>query len=171
CLYYLSQELCRWADVVVGDYNYYFDMGALLYSLTTLNEWRVAVLVDEAHNLVDRARSMYSAELDQAIFHELLRRAPARIRSELQRVGRHWEQLNRAQEHDYQIYPSVPDLFVAALQKAVTAITDHLSAQPGGNDRRLLQFYLDATPFRRPTEASGPHSPCDPTRTTRSALT
>jgi DNA excision repair protein ERCC-2 len=170
CPYYLSQELCRWADVVVGDYNYYFDMGALLYSLTTLNEWRIAVLVDEAHNLVDRARGMYSAELDQAVFHDLLRRAPARIRSELQRVGRHWEQLNRVQEHDYQIYPSVPDLFVAALQKAVTAITDHLSEQPDGNDRSLLQFYLDAMLFCRLSEAYGPHSLCDITRQTSNAL-
>ena len=170
CPYYLSQELCRWADVVVGDYNYYFDMGALLYSLTTLNEWRIALLVDEAHNLVERARGMYSAELDQAAFHELCRRAPARIRSELQRVGRHWEQLNRVQEQDYQIHPNVPDLFVAALQKTVTAITDHLSEQPDGNDRSLLQFYMDAMLFCRLSEAYGPHSLFDVTRQTRNAL-
>src|SRR5690606_28908020 len=41
CPYYLSQELCRWADVVVADYNYYFDMSALLYALTVVNDWRV----------------------------------------------------------------------------------------------------------------------------------
>lgn len=164
CHYYLSQELCRWADVVVGDYNYYFDMNALLYGLTLLNEWRIAVLVDEAHNLVDRARSMYTAELDQALFHALCNTAPGSIRSALQRVGRHWEQLNRVQEQDYQIYPSVPDLFVAALQKAVTAITDHLSEQPDGHERSLLQFYLDAMLFCRLSEVYGPHSLFDITR-------
>jgi DNA excision repair protein ERCC-2 len=31
CPYYLSQELVRWADVVVGDYNYFFDFGGLLH--------------------------------------------------------------------------------------------------------------------------------------------
>ena len=164
CPYYLSQELCRWADVVVGDYNYYFDMNALLYGLTLLNEWRIAVLVDEAHNLVDRARSMYTAELDQGLFHALCTSAPASIRSALQRVGRHWEQLNRVQEQDYQIYPSVPDLFVAAMQKAVTAITDHLSEQPDGHERSLLQFYLDAMLFCRLSEVYGPHSLFDITR-------
>jgi len=164
CPYYLSQELCRWADVVVGDYNYYFDMNALLYGLTLLNEWRIAVLVDEAHNLVDRARSMYTAELDQGLFNALCTSAPASIRSALQRVGRHWEQLNRVQEQDYQIYPSVPDLFVAALQKAVTAITDHLSEQPDGHERSLLQFYLDAMLFCRLSEVYGPHSLFDITR-------
>lgn len=164
CPYYLSQELCRWADVVVADYNYYFDMNALLYGLTLLNEWRIAVLVDEAHNLVDRARSMYTAELDQTLFHALCNSAPANIRNTLQRVGRHWEQLNRMQEQDYQIYPSVPDLFVAALQKAVTAITDHLSEQPDGHERSLLQFYLDAMLFCRLSEVYGPHSLFDITR-------
>lgn len=170
CPYYLSQELCRWADVVVGDYNYYFDMNALLYGLALLNEWRIAVLVDEAHNLVDRARSMYTAELDQGLFHALCNSAPASIRSALQRVGRHWEQLNRVQEQDYQIYPSVPDLFVAALQKAVTAITDHLSEQPDGYERSLLQFYLDAMLFCRLSEVYGPHSLFDITRQQDSML-
>ena len=68
CPYYLSQEMARWSDLVVGDYNYYFDLSALLHGLTTTNQWRVAVLADEAHNLVERGRGMYSAELDQAAF-------------------------------------------------------------------------------------------------------
>ncbi|MCC6076034.1 ATP-dependent DNA helicase [Pseudomonas sp. GCM10022188] len=164
CPYYLSQELCRWADVVVGDYNYYFDLSALLYGLTVLNDWRVAVLVDEAHNLVERARGMYTAELDQAVFQEMRKAAPAALKSPLERVGRHWNQLNRDQEQAYQIHPSVPDLFVAALQKAVSAITDHLTDQPDGNERALLQFYLDAMLFCRLAEAWGPHSLFDITR-------
>ena len=164
CPYYLSQELCRWADVVVGDYNYYFDLSALLHGLTVLNDWRVTVLVDEAHNLVERARGMYTAELDQTVFLDLRKSAPAKLKSPLERVGRHWNQLNRDQDSDYQILPSVPDLFVAALQKAVSAITDHLTDQPDGNERALLQFYLDALQFCRLAEAYGPHSLFDLSR-------
>ncbi|MCK3092770.1 hypothetical protein MZH00_23240, partial [Escherichia coli] len=63
--YYLSQELIRWSDVVVGDYNYYYDATAMLHALTQAHQWKVAVLVDEAHNLVDRARRMYTGELNQ----------------------------------------------------------------------------------------------------------
>ncbi len=68
CPYYLGQELARWCDLAVGDYNYYFDLGAMLHGLAQVNQWRVAVLVDEAHNLVERGRRMYSAELDQGDF-------------------------------------------------------------------------------------------------------
>ena len=87
CPYYLSQELCRWSDVVVGDYNYYFDMTALLHGLTVVNGWKVTLLVDEAHNLIDRARGMYSAELDQAEFNALRKVAPAGLKGVLERVG------------------------------------------------------------------------------------
>src|SRR3989344_747851 len=48
CPYYLSQELVRWADVVVGDFNHYFDQTALLHGLMQQSQWRAGVLVDEA---------------------------------------------------------------------------------------------------------------------------
>jgi DNA excision repair protein ERCC-2 len=59
--------MARWADVVVADYNYYFDFSALLFGLCPGQQWKVAVLVDEAHNLVERGRQMYSASLDQSL--------------------------------------------------------------------------------------------------------
>jgi Rad3-related DNA helicase len=158
CPYYLSQELCRWVDVVVCDYNYYFDIGALLYSLAQLNQWRTAVLVDEAHNLLERARSMYSSALEQEQFDALLQVVPKHLKNVLERVSRHWNRLHRDQEKPYQTYPALPDLFIATLQKAVSAITDHLTEQPSGNARGLLQFYMDARLFCRLAEAHGPHS-------------
>ncbi|MFN3580286.1 MAG: ATP-dependent DNA helicase [Pseudomonas sp.] len=170
CPYYLSQELCRWSDVVVADYNYYFDMNALLFGLTQLNGWRVTLLVDEAHNLIERGRSMYTAELVQSEFHTLCRNVPAALKGPLNRVGRHWEQLHQEQVVPYQVYPAVADLFVMALQKAVSAITDHLTDQPAGNDSLLLTFYLNAMLFCRLAEAYGPHSLFDISRDEESSL-
>ncbi|HEJ2710781.1 TPA: ATP-dependent DNA helicase [Pseudomonas aeruginosa] len=164
CPYYLSQELCRWADVVVCDYNYYFDMGGLLYGLTLLNEWRVTLLVDEAHNLIERARGMYTAELNQLRFEAVRRVAPSVMKAPLERISRHWRQLERDQEVAYQVYPTAPDLFVMALQKAVSTLTDHLSEQPAGNSAELLNFYLDAMLFCRLAEAFGEHSLFDISR-------
>ncbi len=158
CPYYLSQELCRWADVVVADYNYYFDMSALLYALTLVNDWRVTLLVDEAHNLVERGRSMYTAELDQQRFLALRKRAPGSLKTALDRLNRHWNQLQRQQQNDYQVYPLLPDLFILSLQKLISAITDHLTDQPDGNDAALLRFYLDALLFCRLAEQFGEHS-------------
>jgi len=65
CPFELSLDLSLWADVIICDYNYVFDPKAYLrrYFLDTTGDY--AFLVDEAHNLVERAREMYSAQLDK----------------------------------------------------------------------------------------------------------
>ena len=76
CPYYLAQELARWGDVVVGDYNYYFDASALLHGLTLSQ--RVArrrAGRRGAQPASSAARQMYSAPLDPAA---LRRAAPRR---------------------------------------------------------------------------------------------
>jgi len=98
CPYYLSQEMARWADVVIADYNYYFDFSALLFGLAQANQWRLATLVDEAHNLVERARQMYSASLDQHSLSSLRHSAPAALDKPLKRLNREWNALHKAQE-------------------------------------------------------------------------
>ncbi|WP_165679086.1 ATP-dependent DNA helicase, partial [Metapseudomonas otitidis] len=159
CPYYLGQEMARWSDVVVGDYNYYFDLGALLFGLAQLNQWQVGVLVDEAHNLVERARAMYSAELRQGTLKALVRSVPGPLKKPLERVQRCWSELNKAQLTDYQAYDEPPQKLLGALQNAVTAITDHLAEQPGAPlDPALMTFYFDALHFTRMAELFDTHS-------------
>jgi DNA excision repair protein ERCC-2 len=74
CPYYLGQELVRWADVLVGDVHHLFDGNGLLWGLMQALDWKLAVLVDEAHNLVERTRQMYSAELRASQVHAARRR-------------------------------------------------------------------------------------------------
>ncbi len=164
CPYYLSQDLVRWSDVVVGDYNYYFDLSAMLYGLSAANGWRVSVLVDEAHNMIERARKMYTAELDQAAFNTMRRSAPAAIKKSLDRVHRSWDELRKEQEAPYQVYPELPAKFLNALQLACAAITDYMAENPAGLDGSMQSFYLDALHFSRIAELFDQHSLFDITR-------
>ncbi|WP_280152702.1 ATP-dependent DNA helicase [Piscinibacter sp. XHJ-5] len=164
CPYYLGHELARWADVIVGDYNYYFDSTALLHGLTALHQWRVAVLVDEAHNLVERARKMYSAELVQAELRALRKASPAALKKPLDRLHQAWNALARAQDEPYRVLEEVPRSFSAALQDCTAAITDHLTEHPAAVDSALLQFYFDGLHFGRLVESFGAHSLFDVTR-------
>ncbi len=59
CPFEISLDLALFCDVIIGDMNYVFDPKV---SLKNLN--RPAILVDEAHNLVDRGRAMFSASLN-----------------------------------------------------------------------------------------------------------
>ncbi len=93
CPYYLAQEMARWSDVVIGDVNYYFDQTAILHALTVRNGWRVAVLADEAHNLIERARAMYSTTIRQATLRAVQGRVPPAARAALTALDRAWRQV------------------------------------------------------------------------------
>lgn len=164
CPYYLSQEMVRWSDVVIGDYNYYFDTSAMLHSLTTENQWRVSLLIDEAHNMLERARKMYSAELDQTGFRFARRSAPKILKTVLDRVNRQWNALHHEQNENYQVYPSLASKFLFSLQQANTEITDFMADNPEGLTEDLQRFYFDALHFLRLAESFGEHSLFDITK-------
>ena len=64
CPFELSLDLSSWVDVIVCDYNYVFDPKVYLRRHFAEEPGDYAFLVDEAHNLVDRAREMFSADLE-----------------------------------------------------------------------------------------------------------
>ena len=152
CPYYLSQEMARWADLVVADYNYYFDFSALLFGLGQVNQWKVAVLVDEAHNLVERGRQMYSASLDQGSFNGMRKLAPEALKKSLQRLNREWNAVHKAQVAAYQAYAQLPDKLLQALSLCTAAIGDYLNDHPQGLDGEVQRFYFDALQFSRVAE-------------------
>ena len=70
CPYELSLAYSLYADVIVCDYNYVFDPDVFLRRFFSAHG-RYTFLVDEAHNLVERARETYSTEIDTAFLSEL----------------------------------------------------------------------------------------------------
>ncbi|HEX8604738.1 MAG TPA: ATP-dependent DNA helicase [Pseudoduganella sp.] len=169
CPYYLQSELVRWADVIVGDYNYYFDVTAMLYSLTVMNDWKVAVLADEAHNMVSRARKMYSAELEHTGLRLLRKTAPPALKKALDRVHRQWSALEKDQDGDYLAYDTLPDKLVNALQTAAADIGDYMAENPAWFDADVLDFYFAVLHFGRLAESFGDHSVFDVTKSTTGA--
>ncbi|OPA90136.1 ATP-dependent DNA helicase [Pseudomonas fluorescens] len=157
CPYYLSQEMARWADLVVADYNYYFDFGALLFGLGQLNGWRAAVLVDEAHNLVERARAMYSASLDQYSLKTLRDTAPEPLKKPLQRLNREWNALHKDQIAPYQAYAARPEKLVQALSLCTSAMGDYFNDHPESLSGDLQAFYFEALQFAKVAELFNEH--------------
>ncbi|MCG5077398.1 ATP-dependent DNA helicase [Paraburkholderia tagetis] len=152
CPYYLGQELARWSDVIVGDYNYYFDVSAMLFMLSAHNQWRVSVLVDEAHNLPERARAMYSAELVQTRLDAVRRAASAPVKRALTRLARHWNAQNAVEPNAWRASETLPEGLVAALGDVIAAIGDQLEQPALVRDVELERFYFDALHFVRMAE-------------------
>lgn len=80
CPFELSLDLSLFCDLVIGDYNYVFDPHAYLkrFFAAGNDSHDSVLLIDEAHNLVDRGRAMYSACLNESDILTMRRRVKGR---------------------------------------------------------------------------------------------
>jgi Rad3-related DNA helicase len=117
------------------------------------------VLADEAHNLVERARAMYSATLAQATLRELRPAAPAPVRAALDKVNRGWTALRKACDAAQGRLDALPSSFLNALKQAAHAMEAHFAeSAPGAADGPLQQAYFELLAFQRLAESFGSHS-------------
>ena len=65
CPFELALQMLPWVDIVICDFNYVFDPLVQLSYFNT-DQGRKLLLIDELHNLVDRARDMYSASITRS---------------------------------------------------------------------------------------------------------
>ncbi|ART79898.1 hypothetical protein CBP12_06815 [Oceanisphaera avium] len=160
CPYYLAQEMARWCDVVVGDVNHYFDQQALLFGLSQQNNWHSVPLIDEAHNLIERARAMYSATLNQAHFKAARRAAPGELKKVFTQLERAWTRLLTTHGTSGQL-DTVPSALNGALQRLITELLDYVSTTSATSDHAQLHSLLfDAMAFLKLAEQFGEHSLC-----------
>jgi DNA excision repair protein ERCC-2 len=73
CPFELSLNVSVWVDAIICDYNYVFDPQVYLRRHFAEDGGAYGFLVDEAHNLVDRAREMFSADLDGSEIQDVKR--------------------------------------------------------------------------------------------------
>jgi Rad3-related DNA helicase len=171
CPYYLGQEMLRWSDVVVGDYNHFFDLHAHAWTLAVDENRRVGLLVDEAHNLVERARQMYSAELHPASLAALRQSPPSGLGASLDRLHRAWGNVAIACGAEHALLDELPDGWVTALQQHSADLTEHLARADEAShpvDPRVQAWLFEVLGFLRVAERFADHSVVEltPTPTT-----
>ncbi len=165
CPYYLGQDMLRWSDVVVGDFNHFFDLSAHPWALTVGEPWRVGLLIDEAHNLIERARLMYSAELDPATLAALRKAPPQGLKASLDRLHRFWGTLARGQAAGQVLLNDLPEGLVGALQQHAADLSEHLALDAAAPDARVQAWLFEVLHFVRVAEVFGDHSLMEITRT------
>ena len=98
CPFELGLDLSEWCDVVIGDYNYLFDpVVHLKRFFDASGDW--LFLIDEAHNLPDRARAMYSARFFKSSLTEAKRalgKGKSSLRTALTRADRAFLDIRKA---------------------------------------------------------------------------
>ena len=160
CPYFLAQEMAHWCDVVVADYNYYFHPSAFLYVLSREEEWQVALLVDEAHNLLERARGMYSAVLSEDSFARAHGMVPASAAGALQQLRAQWRQAEASCGLDA-LLDAFPDGLGRAVRDAAGSLAEHFSAHPQLAKGPLQDLFFEILQFARLAESFDEHSVLD----------
>lgn len=98
CPFELSLDLSLYNDIIVCDYNYFFDPIVYLKRFFDSDASNVLILVDEAHNLVPRARSMYSASFDSFTYkkvkHSLIHFGHKKFKNAQKRMSKFFNQFN-----------------------------------------------------------------------------
>jgi DNA excision repair protein ERCC-2 len=88
CPFEFSLELSLWADFIICDYNYAFDPRVYLRRFFLEENSDYTFLIDEAHNLVDRSREMFSAEISKQPFLDMRRAVRQKLPTAYKSMGK-----------------------------------------------------------------------------------
>ena len=157
CPFEMSLDTATWADDIIGDYNYVFDPNVYLkrfFAEGTRGDY--IFLVDEAHNLVERSREMYSASIYKEDFlaaKKLLKPYQEKHDRCAERVIRHLEKCNRIllgykrECENYVVYENIGTL-IFALPRLAADLDEYLQKSPDFPERREVnEFYLNLRNF------------------------
>ncbi len=161
CPYEFALDVSYYCDVVICDYNYAFAPNVYLRRYFADGQDKDYIfLIDEAHNLADRAREMYSAVLykEEVLAAKKLFPGRKKILGQLDRLNKVLLELKRVCDrvsvYGEDDYPNALVLRVEELSDALSEFLSEVTDPPGGDDIRRFFFslrtFLDAAEHRGP---------------------
>lgn len=154
CPFELSLDLSNWCDGVICDYNYAFDPSVRLKRIFEDRNEENILLIDEAHNLVNRAREMYSSTLEKSKImkvNKLIKgRAPNlykisnAINKEFIKIRRELEEINKSFKYHNEEYTELIKLLRAFINEADSYLVKNKDID---GYEEILDFYFSARNF------------------------
>lgn len=154
CPFEFSLDLALLADCIICDYNYAFDPRVYLRRFFD-NDENYVFLIDEAHNLVDRARDMFSSELYKSKFLELkkiMKNKEPKIYKALDKINSYMLKLKKLYKNPHIQKNSLEDIY-PLLRKLVSESEQWLTQnnKTEGHEQ-LLELYFNILTFIRISE-------------------
>ena len=150
CPHEMSLDVSEWVDAVICDYNYVFDPNAHLrrfFGEGISGEY--LFLIDEAHNLVERGRSMYSAKLCKEDFlkvKRLVKDEDVKLAKRISECNQQLLTLKRECE-DYQVLNSVSHIYLKLLNLMGELERFLEDCKKEDLRKEVLDFYFDVRCF------------------------
>lgn len=173
CPFEMALDTATWCDFIIGDYNYAFDPTASLKRFFSVDkENNFVFLIDEAHNLVSRARDMYSASLTKEDFlamKKLVKVRSRRVANALDGCNRALLELKRSCNELEKFDFLETESLVLKLMRLSTIMEEFFQEQehphpsfpttplPPSDKEQLLNFYFEIRSFQNIYELVDEH--------------
>jgi DNA excision repair protein ERCC-2 len=156
CPFEFSLDLSLWADCIICDYNYAFDPRVYLRRFFDDNSDPYVFLIDEAHNLPDRARSMYSTEIEQETVLNLKRTLKPHLPdltealAEIYRVLLDKRRVTETMGQQALVEVDLPETLLSSIFDFIQKAEAWLSLNQSAEFRQeLLEFYFQCITYGR----------------------
>ncbi|MEQ3466273.1 ATP-dependent DNA helicase [Enterococcus cecorum] len=161
CPFELSLDLSLYSDVIVCDYNYLFDPQVYLKRFFELEETDSYFLVDEGHNLISRAREMYSKALSLQLIKDFKKLLPKHHRKHhkiLQQFIEYCEESRKLlKDRDYLFQKELPDKLIDLGYRWSEYFRDFLLELKDEIPTWLQNLYFDLMSFLKISEYYDDH--------------
>ena len=155
CPFEFELDLSLFMDVIVCDYNYMFDPISYMKRYFDEDSSHYLALVDEAHNLIDRSRDMYSASLS----YEMFKDARKSVRhSKLHKLKLAMSKMNKMFKEYLEVEDGnhIVDEFniytYKTISSFITTMQDINKNENKEMTKELLEFYLEVNRFNKMLE-------------------
>lgn len=155
-------DISLWADVIICDYNYVFDPQVYLRRFFDNPMENYVFLIDEAHNLVDRSREMFSAEISKSSFHDIrdiFKENFPPIYKSLNKINSILNKLKKDLEVDGEYYQrdEIGDLYYP-IKKLMTVLEPWLIDEKNHEEYdKVLELYFNLITFNKIAELYDKH--------------
>lgn len=151
CPFELELDLSNYIDIIVCDYNYVFDPISYLKRYMDDTREHYLLLVDEAHNLVDRSRSMYSETLKEEDFNKVkksLRKKPLkRLKANFAKLSKRFNALKEEHTNEYNVIEEIDDLTLRILNRFIDIMNDVTKSESKEVTPELQDFFFNVNRF------------------------
>lgn len=156
CPFELELDLSLFCDVVICDYNYMFHPTSYMKRYFDEDSSHFLALVDEAHNLVDRSRDMYSASLSYKDFVKARKTVKhsklPKLKNTLSKVNKMFKECGLQYVEGENVVSDFPDELYKVLTSFVNSMQDINKDYSDQVSKQLLDFYIDVNQFLKISE-------------------
>ena len=151
CPFEMCLDTATWSDDIICDYNYAFDPNVYLKRFFADGQKGDYIfLVDEAHNLVERGREMYSAQIYKEDFlavRKILKNRDKRLEQELSKCNKILLEYKRECD-TYRVYEDDISHLIFALMRLAERMDFFLQKNTDIPDKKeVMEFYLNLRNF------------------------